>query len=62
MKHLDQKPSKVKKFIKETTRVLRITHKPNLEEFKTLTKVTGVGIAIIGVIGFLIFLMKQLLL
>ena len=56
-----QKPSKLKRFIKETKRVLRITKKPNREEFLTLVKVTGLGIAIIGIIGFAIFIIKQLL-
>jgi len=57
-----QQPSKFKKFLKETSRVMRITKKPDRNEFMNLTKVTGLGIAIIGVIGFLIFLLKQLLL
>ena len=51
-----------KKFLKETSRVMRITKKPDRNEFMNLTKVTGLGIAIIGVIGFIIFLLKQLLL
>ncbi len=62
MEQVVNKPNRVKKFIKETSRVLRITKKPNQEEFKTLLKVTGLGIAIIGIIGFLIFLVKQILL
>lgn len=52
---------KVKRFIKETLRVLRITKKPNRTEFQSLVKVTGIGIAILGVIGFVIFLIRQLL-
>ena len=55
-------PGKVKRFIKETTRVLRITKKPDQNEFLSLVKVTGLGIAIIGVLGFVIFMFKQLLL
>jgi protein transport protein SEC61 subunit gamma and related proteins len=54
-------PSKVKKFIKETIRVLRVTKRPDRQEFQGLVKVTGLGIAIIGTIGFIIFLIKQLL-
>jgi protein transport protein SEC61 subunit gamma-like protein len=57
-----QQPSKLKKFLKETSRVMRITKKPDQNEFMNLTKVTGLGIAIIGVIGFLIFMLKQILL
>ncbi len=57
----EQQPGKFKRFIKETLRVLRITKKPNREEFLNLVKVTGVGISILGLIGFVIFLIKQLL-
>jgi protein transport protein SEC61 subunit gamma-like protein len=57
----ESKTQKVKRFLKETNRVLRITKKPNKEEFKTAVKVTGLGAAVIGVIGFVIFLIKQLL-
>ncbi len=62
MNDVEHKPNKLKKFLKETGRVLRITKKPGREEFMTLTKVTGLGCAIIGIIGFLIFIIKQLLL
>lgn len=61
MDELEQKPSKVKKFIKETLRVLRITKKPNKEEYKSIVKITALGAAIIGAIGFALFLGKQLL-
>ena len=53
---------RVKRFIKEAVRVLRITKKPDRAEFLSLTKVTGLGCAIIGAIGFIIFMVKQLLL
>ena len=56
-----EQPNKVKRFIKETIRVLRITKKPDQEEYKTLLKVTSLGTAIIGALGFVIFLLKQLL-
>ncbi|MBT4935909.1 protein translocase SEC61 complex subunit gamma [Candidatus Woesearchaeota archaeon] len=55
-----QKVSKVKRFIKETRRVLRITKKPDRTEFMSLVKVTGLGILIIGALGFILFLVKQL--
>ncbi|MEM4756069.1 MAG: protein translocase SEC61 complex subunit gamma [Candidatus Woesearchaeota archaeon] len=47
-----------KRFIEECVRVLRITKKPTMEEFKAITKVSGLGILLIGAIGFLIFLIK----
>lgn len=56
-----QQQGKLKRFIKETGRVLRITKKPDWTEYKSLLKVTGLGIAIIGLMGFVIFLIKQLL-
>ena len=61
MENREVKPSRLKRFLKETWRVLRITKRPNRDEFKNLVKVTGLGIAIIGAIGFIIFLIKQLL-
>ncbi len=61
MQEVNVRPSKMRRFWKETVRVLRITKKPNREEFTTSMKVTGIGIAIIGVIGFIIFLFRQLL-
>jgi len=57
----ETKKNKVKRFIKETIRVIRITKKPNKTEFLSTVKVTGLGIAVIGAIGFIIFLGKQLL-
>lgn len=55
------KQQKVKRFIKEALRVLRITKKPNKEEYKSIVKITALGIAVIGALGFIIFLGKQLL-
>jgi len=57
----ETKVQKIKRFLKETYRVLRITKKPTREEFKTTVKVTSLGALIIGAIGFIIFLLKQLL-
>lgn len=39
----------------EWKRVLKITRKPDREEFSMAAKVTGAGILIIGGIGFLIY-------
>lgn len=60
-KESETKIQKIKRFLKETQRILRITKKPDKKEFGTSLKVTGLGAAIIGVIGFLIFIIKQLL-
>ena len=51
------KPStwfKLKRFIIECIRVVKVTKKPTKEEYKTIVKVTGIGILAIGLIGFVI--------
>lgn len=53
--------TKIRSYLKECWRVLRITKKPGTDEFKTIVKVSGLGIAAIGLIGFLISMIKQLL-
>ena len=58
----EEKPSfisKAKRFGKECLRVLRVTKKPTKEEFKTIVKVSGLGILIIGLMGFVIQMLKQ---
>lgn len=45
----------VKGRLKEWNRVLKITKKPDREEFEMSAKVTGAGILIIGAVGFLIY-------
>jgi len=60
----DSKPSKwvkFKSFCLECWRVLKITKKPTKEEFKTIVKVSGIGILLIGLIGFIIQMIRQLL-
>ena len=57
----DTKTQKVKRFITESMRVLRVIKKPSKEEYKSIVKVTSLGIAVIGAVGFIIFLGKQLL-
>ena len=57
------KPSlifKIKRFIIECKRVLKVTRKPDSIEFKTIVKVSGLGMCVIGLIGFIIQVMKQL--
>ena len=53
---------KLKSFLLECKRVLRITRKPTKEEFKTIVKASALGMAIIGALGFLIHIIRQLLL
>ena len=42
-------------------RVLLVSSKPDKEEFVQSAKITGLGIAIIGLIGFMIFLAVMLI-
>ncbi len=47
-------------FVKQCKRVLKVAKKPNREEFFDFSKVTALGIVIIGVIGFVITIAGQL--
>ena len=51
---------KIRKFIQEAVRVLKVTKKPDAIEFKTVVKVSGLGILIIGMIGFVVQMIKLL--
>jgi len=52
--------TRLKSFIIECKRVLMVTKKPTSIEYKTIVKVTGLGIAIIGLLGFLIQMIAQI--
>ena len=52
---------KTKAFIQECIRVLKVTKRPDSTEFKTIVKVSGLGILAIGLIGFLIQMSKALI-
>jgi len=52
---------KLKRFSGECRRILKVTKKPSSFEFKTIVKVSGIGILLIGLVGFLIQMIKQLL-
>jgi protein transport protein SEC61 subunit gamma-like protein len=46
--------SKFRSFIVQSKRVFKLTRKPTKTEFRMIVKVTGIGIGIIGAIGFLV--------
>lgn len=52
---------RVKSFFLECIRVFRVTRKPGMDEFKIIVKVSGIGILLIGVIGFIISMIWQML-
>jgi len=60
MEELQQtRKQRFKAFVQECKRVLKITRKPTLLEFKTIVKVTALGMALIGFIGFAITMIGQ---
>ena len=44
----------IKRKLMEYKRVLKITKKPTMQEFKSVVKVTAIGALLVGAIGFLI--------
>jgi protein transport protein SEC61 subunit gamma-like protein len=48
-------------FLKQCNRVLHVAKKPDRVEFQNVAKITGLGIVVIGVIGFIISIFAQLL-
>ena len=51
---------KLKSFAIECRRVLQVTKKPTKPEYMTIVKVSGLGILIIGLMGFIIQMAKIL--
>ena len=43
----EEKPNRLKRFIKETVRVLRVTKKPNKQEYWATVKVTGLALVLL---------------
>ena len=52
--------TKIKIFISECVRVLKITKKPDKIEFKTIVKASALGMTVIGALGFIITMLNQL--
>lgn len=48
-------------FLHQAKRVLKVARKPDQDEYLNIAKITGIGIVIIGVIGFIIRLVTWLL-
>ena len=55
------KMDRLKAFTMECSRVLRVTKKPDKQEFTTIVKISAIGMAIIGVIGFAVHFLKEIL-
>ena len=52
---------KLKSFAEECRRVLRVTKKPTRPELMNVVKVSGIGIALIGIIGFVLSMVNKLI-
>lgn len=46
----------MRKFLHESKLVLRATRKPGKDEYLSVAKITGLGILLLGLVGFLIML------
>ena len=51
----------IKRTYDEWRRVLRITKKPDSVEFKAIVKVSALGMAVIGMLGFTIQMIREIL-
>ena len=49
------------KFVKDSKRVLKVSRKPNRAEYFEFAKITALGILVIGVVGFVIVIIGQLI-
>ena len=54
------KTDKIKAFIAKSKRVWLILKKPTRKEYEMVAKVSAIGIAAIGVVGFLIAIFMQI--
>ena len=52
--------ARIKIFVAECSRVLKVTRKPDSFEFKTIVKVSAMGIGVIGLLGFTLFFLKEI--
>lgn len=55
------KKEKIKRFVIECKRVLLMTHKPGKIEFNSIIKVTSIGTFVIGLLGFLIMVLRRVI-
>ncbi len=51
----------ISQFIRQCRRVIYVSRRPDRDEYQNVAKITGIGIIIVGVIGFIISLIAQLL-
>ncbi|MEK6958403.1 MAG: protein translocase SEC61 complex subunit gamma [archaeon] len=44
----------VNEFVQSSTRIFNVSRKPDMNEYKVMAKVTGLGILLIGLIGYIV--------
>lgn len=49
-----KRKEKARSWISEYTRVLKLAKKPSRKEYSLTSKVTGIGIILIGIIGYML--------
>ncbi len=52
---------KLQAFYNSSMRIFNVSRKPTTQEYKLMVKVTGVGIILIGLIGFFIKLLFEII-
>ena len=52
---------KIKNFITQSKRVLMVSSKPDAQEIKLASKITAIGMVLIGAIGFVLYILFQLI-
>ncbi len=52
--NVNKKLEEIKAFLEQCRRVLMITRKPTTEEYINVAKITGLGITLLGVLGYII--------
>ncbi len=53
--------AKLRNFTMQCRRVLMVSSKPDKDEFNQAAKITAIGTVIIGVLGFIIFIIAMLI-
>ncbi|MCK4637342.1 MAG: protein translocase SEC61 complex subunit gamma [Methanomicrobia archaeon] len=54
--------AKFSEFFKSSRRVWKLSRKPDRTEYTQTSKITGLGIVLLGLLGFLIMLIAELIL
>jgi protein transport protein SEC61 subunit gamma-like protein len=51
----------LREFLQNCKRLFQVARKPDQEEYLRVAKITGIGILLIGAVGFVIMLLKHFL-